>query len=102
MTRNDKITLVCKTQAGSVVTEHASDVFCAKKSVTRSEFYAAYEVGLRLKAVFEIALDDWKYACYSDSITGKVSEPIEATFNSQRYNIVRSYEHDDIVEVMCG
>lgn len=101
MTRNDTIALIVKSCTGATVTETSTEVWCAEKSVTRSEFYAAYQVGLNVKAQFEVALDDWKYATVVDTSNLK-HEPTEAVYDNVRYNILRSYKHDGIVEVMCG
>lgn len=93
--RNDLLTLVTKTAIGEQVIENQFEVFAAKKSTTRNEFYAAYEAGLAPKVVFEVEASDWEAAC----VEGE--EPTEVIYREKHHNIIRSYQVLEYCEVIC-
>lgn len=58
--RNDVCTLIGLIVQESKVTRVEKEIYCRRKSSTRSEFYSAYAVGLRPKFLFEIDPFDWE------------------------------------------
>ena len=91
--RNELITLITKKAAGAQVGENSIEVFAEKKSVTRSEFYAAYSAGLNPKFMFNIDSMDYEAA----------EEPQMVLYNNKRYNIIRAYETpENGVELTVG
>lgn len=92
--RNEQIILNTKVVSGEDVNVVGTTVFAEKKSVKRSEFYAAYQVGLNVKHAFEVDADDYAFA----SVNGE--DPTELIYNGKRYVIVRAYEKDGLVEVV--
>ncbi len=71
-------------------TEDAVTVFAEKKSVTRSEFYSAFQAGVSATAMFVVNSMDY---------TGQNV----VVFNNKEYDVVRTYEADiDNVELTCS
>lgn len=95
--RNEVIKIICKQVSGSTVTENSYEVFAEKKSVSRSEFYAAYQVGLNPRYMFDIDTDDWLWISAQND-----NDPTEIEYNGKRYTIIRSYERHASTEVTCG
>lgn len=93
--KNEQMDLITKITEGSVVTEQRTTVFCEVKSATRSEFYAAYQVGLNPKIVFVVDTLDYEMASEYD-------EPTEAEYKGKKYNIIRSFKKFNETEVTCG
>lgn len=91
--RNTKIKLLIKHQNGAEVTETERTVWADRKNVTRAEFYAAYQVGLNPRYTFEISARDWNHPG---------DEPVALEYNGRRYNIIRTYEKFDVMEVIVG
>lgn len=87
--RNEVVRLITKTADGASVKESPHDVYADKKSVNRSEFYAAYAAGLNLKYIFVVDTEDYEDA----------DEPQMLEYHDRRYNIVRSYETDEGTEL---
>ena len=84
MIRDDVITLISEDPGAHGVFETPADtektVLCQVKSVSRSEFWRAYSVGVEPELVFIIAEADADYA------GEKICE-----YHGQRYRIVRTY-----------
>ena len=80
--------------------KYKEEIFCRKKSSTRSEFYGAYAVGLKPKFVLEIDLWDW------ENLSGKLPDDIEPTrvgYRGIEYNILRSYQtNENTMELTVG
>lgn len=70
-----------------IKTETAVDVPCTLKSVSRSEFYAAYAQGLNPEAVFVVHNSVWEGQRHLQ-------------FEGKNYTVIRSYErNDEYVEI---
>lgn len=95
MERTELITLITKVAEGAEVTERRYHCFAAKGSTTRSEFYAAYQVGLNAAVTFSIDLDDWQ----ASEIDGEM--PTEVQYKNKRYIIQRVFEKYITAEVIC-
>ncbi|MGZ0131887.1 phage head closure protein [Priestia megaterium] len=65
-----------------------TEVFANKKSVRSSEFYLAAQTGEALEVMFEIRSIDYNSQDYID-------------YESKRYEVVRTYDRGEIVEVIC-
>lgn len=105
MMRNDEATLVTITRNKAVLTRHEKTLFCGKKSVRGSEFYAATQVGINPKYVLEFDLDEYE-SSFIEVVDGQrtfTQEPTEVIYNGQTYNIIRTYEPDNYtIEVTVG
>lgn len=65
-------------------------VWADKKSVTRSEFYAANMAGVKIDAVFAVHAEDY------DNQTA-------VTLGSTNYEVIRAYaKGEGVVELMCA
>lgn len=63
-------------------------VFANKKSIRQSEFYQAQTMGLKPEVTFEIHSFE-----YEDESTLK--------FSNKTYNIIRTFQNGDILELIC-
>ena len=96
--RDELIKLVSITASGSELKEHEIEIYADKKSVVRSEFYSAVQVGLKVKYIFEVDSDDFEM-CTRES----GAEPARIIHNGVNYNILRSYERTKgIMEITVG
>lgn len=101
MIHNDEATLVTLSASGSTVVRSETDVFCGRKSVGYREFYAAVEVGLNPTYIFEMDVEEYERACYTED--GVRHFPTELIYKAAKYNIVRTYETTDgTIEVTVG
>jgi SPP1 family predicted phage head-tail adaptor len=92
---SDRITLRAVSAAASdgigdaVKTNTDTIVWANKKSVTRSEFYAASASNIKVTNVFEINSEDW----------GNQTQVVDGVV----YDIVRSYQKGlGTIELMCA
>lgn len=92
---SDKITLRAVTRApdsyGDSIPSYTDTVVWAnKKSVTRSEFYAANMAGVKIDAVFEVHAEDYE-------------DQMAVTFDSANYEVMRAYaKGEGTFELMCS
>lgn len=98
--RNDVITLITNYTQGSEVSKNEVEVFAEKKSVTRTEFYGAYQVGLNPKHIFVVDSLDFE-------LTRKVKDEEEIYAQQIKYNgavftIIRSYDNGIEIELTVG
>ncbi len=69
--------------------ESRRNVFCNKKSATRSEFYAAKQAGDKITLVLEVRGADFQ-------------EETQVEFGGKRYEVVRAYtKSGEIFELNC-
>ena len=104
MNRNDQATLVTVTANGATVTRTEKTLFCAKKSVAYTEFYAATQVGINPKYIFVFDLDDYE-ASFVTVGTGEAAHkvrPTELIYRGEKFNIIRTYENHFEIEVTVG
>ena len=87
MIREGVITLIAESEKAHGVheksTETGHEVFCQIKSVSRSEFYSAMNVGVKPELVLKLYVREE----YEDERL--------ANFEGKRYEIIRTYETDD-------
>ena len=87
MIREGVITLIAESDKAHGVheksTETGREVFCQIKSVGRSEFYSAMNVGVKPELVFKLYVREE----YEDERL--------ASFEGKRYEIIRTYDTDD-------
>ena len=104
MQRNDQATLVTVQANGATVTRTEKTLFCAKKSVAYSEFYAATQVGINPKYIFVFDLDDYENSFVTVSIGDEIQRirPTELIYRGEKYNIIRTYETHYEIEVTVG
>lgn len=89
----DQITLIAVTSSGNdigdtVETETQSTIFANKKSIRQSEYYQALSAGLKAAITFEI---------HSFEYSGQK----KLEHNSIDYNIIRTFEKGDFLELIC-
>lgn len=100
--RFDEIELVTKTQNKDEIIPHVFPIPADAKEPVRSEFYAAYAVGLTVKNVFDINPDDYNDACVTDS-DEKTIQPSQVKYNGETLNILRTYVKDKFtMEIVCS
>lgn len=87
--RNELCKLIARYSEEEVISQKETEVFCRKKSAVRSEFYAAYAVGLHPRIVLEIDPMDWEYAAGPDGA------PTMVSYHGKLYNIYRDYQTDE-------
>lgn len=94
--KNEEITLISQSCTGATVNKKKTAVFAEKKSVKRSEFYSAAQVGMTAKKTFTV--DEMEYEnAYMDG-----EEPTTLEYNGKEYVILRTYELNGEVEIVCG
>ena len=93
---NDVIVLSAKEVDGATVKMKDTQVFAEKKSVRQSEFYAAYQVGLKPTLLFVVNECDYKYA------STEQNEPSEIEYEGKRYTVIRTYCAGETVEITAG
>lgn len=93
MKRYDVINLITESDSEHGVFENVTEtprqVFCEVRSVGRTEVYQAMAVGVNVSIVFVLSVD----ADYQGEK--------ELTYNNVRYRVVRTYVHDDEIELTC-
>ncbi len=101
--RNDECTLITRKAIGENIADKETRVFCEKKSVVRSEYYAAYAVGLRPRLTLSIYQPDYELS-FMVNDDGTIEEPSQVIYNERKYNIYRTYEaqENDEVELTIG
>lgn len=72
----------------TVQVETSRQVYANKKSIKQSEFYQAFSLGLKPEVTFEI--HSFEYA-----------EERKLTYNTKPYNIIRTFEKGDFIELIC-
>lgn len=87
--RNDICTLILSYADGAEIKRKEQQVFCSRKSAGRSEYYAAYAVGLKPKFVLEIDPLDW------ESLTERGEHANKVIYKGAEYNILRDYQTDE-------
>ena len=98
--RNDVCTLIGLIVQESEVTRVEKEIYCRRKSSTRSEFYSAYAVGLRPKFLFEIDPFDWE-AVMEQLPEGDV--PTILRYGTVEYNILLDYQtNESTMELTVG
>ena len=95
--RNDICILVLNYASGAEIKKKALQVFCSRKSAGRSEYYAAYAVGLKPKFVLEIDPMDW------ESLTEQGEHANKVIYKGTEYNILRDYQtNESSLELTVG
>lgn len=93
---NDVIVLIAKNVNGADVELKKTQVFANKKSVRQSEFYAAYQVGLKPTLLFVVNACDYEYA------STEQNEPTEVEYEGKKYTVIRTYCPGETVEITVG
>lgn len=93
--KTEVIKLITKIQSGTEVGEKETEVYATKKSVRQNEFYAAQQVGHNPQFMLIVDALDFESAVED-------GEPAsEVDYNDKRYVILRSYETNGEVELIC-
>lgn len=107
MEKNELLTLVAvtgtqKNENGFKTGEQTAqkEVFCAVKSVGRTEHYEAARSGLKASVIFVVNRDDFEAAVVD--MDGRHIKPTKALYNGTTYLIHRSYamQYGDL-ELTC-
>lgn len=72
----------------TVQVETPRQVYANKKSIKQSEFYQALTAGLKPEVTFEIHSFEYE-------------NERKLTYETKPYNIIRTYEKGDFVELIC-
>ena len=96
--RNDVCTLISLYTSGVKQERKETEVYCEKKSAGRTEYYAAYAVGLRPRFVLSVDPMDFEDA------SGPGGElPSMVVYGGKEYNIYRDYNTDEsAIELTVG
>lgn len=95
--RNDICTLILNYADGSEIKKKELQVFCSRKSAGRTEYYAAYAVGLKPRFVLEIDPMDW------ESLTEQGEHANKVIYKGTEYNILRDYQtNESSLELTVG
>lgn len=87
---DEEITLITYIPDGEEVREKKIDVFAARISITRSEFYEAYRSGLDARWVFSMNYDD--YLLSREIIEGQTEVfATKIIYQGAEYDVVRMY-----------
>lgn len=101
--RNELCTLIVSYALASEVQQVELEVFCRRKSTVRSEFYAAYGVGLKPRFVLELDFLDWEAASALLPAEVERKAPDKVYFHGLEYNIYRDYQVDEnTIEITVG
>lgn len=87
--KSEPIELVTKYRDGKEVKEHSVQIFARPYSATRTEFYAAYGVGLAPKYVFNIWEEEYKLG--DVAVEDVVHHATHIRMKNELYEIVRTY-----------
>lgn len=88
--RSDVCTLITLYAEGNEQKRKELEVFCEKKSVSRTERYSAYAVGLRLRFVLVVDPNDY------EAVSGPEGElPSMVQYGNHEYNIYHDYQTDE-------
>jgi hypothetical protein len=98
---NKRITLVTNKIVNGEVIPQQVIVWANKSSVKRSEFYASYQVGLSPQTTLTIRQSAYELSAYIDA-DGIKHYASMVKIGAAEYNIIRTYETDDFVELICG
>lgn len=99
--RDLKIELVTKYKRGTEVKEYTYKVWAKKKSLTRSEFYAAYAAGLKPQMIFDILPEEYRLA--DVSVNDVVYHATKVRFEGHEYGIIRTFERNRVsMEMTVG
>lgn len=95
--------LVWYTANGSNIEEHSIDVYVQEISVTRQEFYAAYQTDINPVIAFEMHKIDYEDTKHIDNDTKRSLYATEIIFNEAKYNISRTFwkKDSDKIELIC-
>lgn len=88
--RNDVITLVTQYKDGKTIKENTVEVFAERKSLTRNEFYASYNVGLSPRYIMEMSPDDYHLA--DVDLNGVIYHATHVLYEGHKMPIIRTYE----------
>lgn len=82
--------------------ENYYDVYVNKKSVSRQEFYASYQVGVNLSCIFELRTEDYEMTKLIEDGTNRPMYATKIKFENCVYDIVRSYDKPNgMTELTC-
>ena len=93
--KTEVLNLITKTRSGAEVKEIETEIYATKKSVRQSEFYTAQQVGHNPQVMFIVDALDFESA----EVDGESAS--EVTYNDKRYVILRSYDTNGEVELIC-
>ena len=98
--KNEIIKLIIGTAQGAEIIYEGIDVFAEKKSVTRSEFYGAYQVGLNPKYIFVVDSLDYEMTRRVANTVETYAQEIE--YNGAKFAILRTYDNGIDTELTVG
>ena len=95
--RNDIIQVVTEYKEGvELKCKISEEIFAEKKSVARSEFYAAQAAGLSAKLVFEMDPEEFEgcNVCVQEGDKTEKYYPGHVLYNGEKFEISRTYIKD--------
>lgn len=99
---NDTIDLITTIASGSQIKKKKGTLFCIKRSVKRSEFYAAFAAGQKPQYEFEVGTEDYQSLRIRDPNSGKMIYPCEAKHDGESLTIIRAYTDGNKTFLTCG
>lgn len=100
---NETLKLITTTAEGTKLKKKEREVFCSRKSVRRSEFYAALAAGQNPRYELEVMTADYEMMKVRDQNSGKVYYPSEVEYQGENLKIIRAYQTPgDLTSLTCG
>lgn len=100
---NDVLTIVTIVAEGRQQKEISKEIFCEKKSVRRSEFYAAFAAGKRPQYEFLIHELDYESMKKLDPNSKRAAYPSYVIYQGEKLDIIRAYSPaGERVSLTCG
>lgn len=100
---NDVLTIVTVIAEGKEQKSVQQDFFCERKSVKRTEFYAAFAAGQ--KPQYEFLVNEMDYASMKriDKNSGRAVYPAYVIYQGEKLNIIRAYGvAGERTSLICG
>ncbi|MCI8627364.1 MAG: hypothetical protein HFI40_14055 [Lachnospiraceae bacterium] len=100
---NDVLILITTIASGKDLQKEKKAVFCERKFASRSEFYAAFAAGQKVRYEFIVPLMDYLEMKIRDEKSGRMMYPSAVEYEGEELVIIRAYEiAGDRISLTCG
>jgi hypothetical protein len=99
---NEIINLIYYTVDGTSPQENSVEVYANKESITRQEFYMSFQSGLKPSIMFKVRLEDFEMTRNINQSTKKEQYATKVLYNGAKYDIIRTFEKGEYVDVICS
>jgi head-tail adaptor len=98
---NKRIVLVTSKIVEGEIVQQEVTVWAGISSITRTEFYVSQQSGMNPQIVFAVRSSAYKLSKVIDD-DNSIRYATSVKYNGVIYNIIRTYEHDNLIEIVCG